>query len=112
MDKDKVFLEHILEAIEEIFVFVQGDKEVVYNDAKTKKAVSRDFEIIGEASGNISDEIKQKNPNVPWREIKDFRNVLIHEYFDVDYEKMWEIMEEELPRLKEQIKVILKDYKN
>jgi len=54
------------------------------NDRKTYSAVIREFEVIGEAVGNIPDEVKQRHSEVEWQDIKDFRNLLIHEYFGVD----------------------------
>lgn len=55
-------------------------------------AIVRNFEIIGEASSNIPTEIRDKYPFIKWRKISDFRNVLTHEYFGIDYEIMWEII--------------------
>ena len=60
-------------------------------------AVVRAFEIIGEASKYISEELKVNNPLLEWRELSDFRNKLIHDYFGIDYEKVWDIIHNELP---------------
>ncbi len=62
-------------------------------------AVIREFEIIGEAVGKLPDELKSRFPDIPWREIKDFRNLLIHEYFGVDLEIVWDAIRAELPPL-------------
>ncbi len=73
-------------------------------DRKTYQAVIREFEIIGEAIGNLSEEYKNKHKNVPWQDIKDFRNILIHEYFGVDLEIVWKVIEEDLPVLTSVVK--------
>jgi uncharacterized protein with HEPN domain len=59
-------------------------------------AVVRCFEVIGEASAMVSNETKTANPSIEWREIKDFRNKLIHDYFGVDYETVWQIIKTDL----------------
>ena len=66
-------------------------------DSKTVDAVIRNFEVIGEASRFVSPEVKSENPLVEWRKISDFRNVLIHDYFGINYQIMWEIIINELP---------------
>jgi len=68
-------------------------------DRKTFSAVIREFEIIGEAVAKIPENIKQKYQNVEWQDIKDFRNLLIHEYFGVDLEIIWKIIHNDLPGL-------------
>lgn len=77
------------------------------NDSKTKDAVERNFEIIGEAASRISDTFKLSYPDVEWRIIKDFRNFIIHEYFGIDNQIVWDIIENRLPELEEEIKKIL-----
>ncbi len=66
-------------------------------------ATIRELEIIGEATGKISQETKEKYPNIDYRTIKDFRNVLAHEYFGVDMQIVWGIVTEKLSNLKEEI---------
>ncbi len=63
------------------------------DDKKTKDAVVRNFEIIGEASRLLTEEFKSDNPQVEWRRLTDFRNRLIHEYFGTDYDTVWKIIE-------------------
>jgi uncharacterized protein with HEPN domain len=72
-------------------------------------AVIREFEIIGEAVGKLSATLKQACPEVPWQDIKDFRNLLIHEYFGVDLEIVWNTIQDELPILMETVRGIEKD---
>jgi len=69
------------------------------SDRKTYSAVIREFQIIGEAVGRLPDELKQRRPDVEWQDIKDFRNLLTHEYFGVDLEVVWKIIQDDLPGL-------------
>ncbi len=75
------------------------DFEQFKGDRKTYMAVIREFEIIGEAVARIPRDVKMHYRNIPWRDIKDFRNVLIHEYFGVDLEIVWKVIHKELKEL-------------
>ena len=95
---DELLVVDIIENAELIFQFVMACAyDELINDKMKIYAVIRAFEIIGEASKYISDELKVKNPLVEWRELSDFRNKLIHDYFGIDYEKVWDIIHNELP---------------
>ncbi len=105
----KLFLTDILESIEAILSFVEGCSfDFFCADRKTFSATIRELEIIGEAIKNISDDIKVKYPDVLWQEIKSFRNKITHEYFGVDGHIVWDIIQNELEPLKQQIDAILK----
>ncbi|MDP3043606.1 MAG: DUF86 domain-containing protein [bacterium] len=110
MQKDpKIFLEHILESINKIEKYVKDiDESDFNNNFLVVDAVVRNLEIIGEAARNLDDNFKSANIHIPWRDIADFRNVLIHEYFGVDKEKIWLVIKKDLPELKKEIKILLK----
>lgn len=95
-----LYLTDILESGLAIHSYVQGIEFKGFTDDRMRySAVIREFEIIGEAVGKLPEDIKAKHPNVPWREIKDFRNMLIHEYFGVDLRIVWNAIHQDLPLL-------------
>ncbi|KKS14067.1 hypothetical protein A2643_03700 [Candidatus Nomurabacteria bacterium RIFCSPHIGHO2_01_FULL_39_220] len=108
MDNDKAYILHILDEIENINNFLGNINFVAFiGDIKTSKAVERSLEIIGEAAKNLSEEFKENNKQIPWRDVAGLRDKIIHHYFDVDYQTIWDIVQKDLPELKE----ILTKYK-
>ena len=102
MDKDKAYILHILDEIENIAKFLMGMDYVTFiGDTKTSKAVERSLEIIGEAAKNLSEEFKEKNKQIPWRDVAGLRDKITHHYFDIDYQTIWDIVQKNLPELKE-----------
>ena len=98
----KLYLEDILTYANKIQKYASNSYyEVLINDEMRVDAIIRNFEIIGEASSNIPQEVRDKYPFVEWRKISDFRNVLAHGYFGIDYEIMWEIIKNKLKIYKE-----------
>jgi len=104
----KLFLEDILESIELIENYVTNiNFEDFKKDRKTVDAVVRNFEIIGEASKNIPEDIRNKHPDIDWKGIIGLRNRISHEYFGISLSVIWEIIKFELPVFKEKIKYLL-----
>jgi len=103
-----MYLEDIQLAMSRIAEYVEGyDFNRFKKDYRTVDAVIRNFEIIGEASRTLDDEIKDKYPDVPWKEMYYLRNRVSHEYFGVDYEIIWDVAVNHLPNNKLQIDAIL-----
>ena len=108
----QVFLDDIQLAMGRIAEYIKGyDFEHFKKDNKTIDAVIRNFEIIGEASKNLDEKIKEKYPEVPWKEMYYLRNRVSHEYFGVDYEIIWDVATNYLPENKVQIDVIIEKEK-
>ncbi|MBA7697997.1 hypothetical protein ES703_106671 [subsurface metagenome] len=108
MRNDRAYLTHIRDAIDTI----EGYLEVVsYEEFTSKKmiidAVVRELEIIGEASNNLSEEFRERHPDIVWRRMKDMRNFLIHEYFGVNIKVVWDTCKEDLPKLSKLINDLL-----
>jgi uncharacterized protein with HEPN domain len=95
---DDLLINDMIECCSSIFAYTKGmNYEAFCNSKITVDAVIRNFEIIGEASKIVSEEIKAAYPLIEFKLMTDFRNLLIHEYFGIDYEKVWEVINNELP---------------
>lgn len=106
--KYEFFLNDILENIKDIKEFIKGySYEDFIKDKKTQNAVTRSFEIIGEAISNLPNNIKEENPHIPWKDIKNYRNIIVHQYWKVDYEAEWSIIETKLDILEKHISQII-----
>jgi len=109
-DRDNLlYLKDMLESIEAIQSFVTDmNFESFISDRKTFSATIRELEIIGEAAGRISTDIQQQYPYLPWRIMKDFRNVLAHHYFGINADIVWDVAIRKLPDIKSQLQTVLK----
>jgi uncharacterized protein with HEPN domain len=88
----------IIEAIEKILEYVEGMAFKQFaDDRKTIDAVVRNFIIIGEAASHLPDDFIEQHPDLPWREMRDMRNIVVHEYFGVDTLIIWETVKNNLP---------------
>jgi len=105
---DKVRLQHIIDAMHEVEVYLQN---VTYDqflqNSEKRFATIKQIEIIGEACNMLSDDLKLQYPAIPWKSIVGFRNISIHEYFGVNLQLVWEIAKNDLPDLKEKMIIIL-----
>ncbi|MDI6801354.1 MAG: DUF86 domain-containing protein [Thermodesulfovibrionales bacterium] len=113
MSEERVLLDYlndILESIADIREFTAGiNREGFFNDKKTIKAVVRSLEVIGEAVSKLPDNIREMYPEIPWQETVAMRNRLIHEYFGVDLDIVWQTIEEDLSPLDEIVKRMLEE---
>jgi uncharacterized protein with HEPN domain len=104
----KMYLEDILNSINRILEYTHDFSFVEFKkDYKTVDAVIRNFEIIGEASKNLPETIKEKYSEIPWIEMYVLRNRISHEYFGIDYEIIWDIISNYLPENQIQIEKII-----
>ena len=105
MKDNLFFLNHILNAITNIENFIKNVKnfDEFNSNNMVFSAVAHEMEVIGEASNNITNDFRLKNPNIPWKKMVSMRNILIHEYFGVDRKVVWDTIREDLPVLKKLI---------
>lgn len=107
---DKIRIIHILEAILEIEKYNENRNfDDFLNDSMFRFACIKQLEIIGEASNHISSITKEKCSEIEWQQIVGMRNLFIHEYFGIDLNIAWDIIENDLPSLKHELKRILED---
>lgn len=104
------YLQDILYAVKRAESFIEGMDFVAFEaDEKTAFAVVRALEIVGEAAKKIPPEVRQKYPDLPWREMAGMRDKLSHDYFGVDFRRVFETMRQDLPSLRASLEKILQD---
>jgi uncharacterized protein with HEPN domain len=106
------YLHDILTAISRIQTDTQEGKEAFFVDTKTQDAVNRNFEIIGEVVKRIPKTILNTQPQIPWQDVAGFRDVLIHEYHEVDLEEVWLVIEQDLANLRQAIEALISTLEN
>ena len=108
---DRSYLWDMLEASHSVRNFVEGKSfhEFLQNEI-LRLAVERKLEIIGEAARHLSEELKQNCPNIPWKVIIGQRHVLVHDYDDIKYERLWNVCQKDLPRLIEQLEQLFSQF--
>ena len=103
------YLTDILTAIDRVKEYVSDqDLESFKENKMIIDAVMRNLEVIGEAVSQLPEEVKTKHPEIPWRDIKDFRNIVAHRYWEINLDRIWDIVCNKLDELHEQISTILK----
>ncbi|MEN6338264.1 MAG: DUF86 domain-containing protein [Phycisphaerales bacterium] len=100
MKDDRVYLRHILECIRRIEEDTAGGKDVFFASRTSQDAVLRNLQTLAESTQRLSEELKMRHPQVEWRRIAAFRNILVHDYLGIDMERIWEIAQRDVPTLK------------
>lgn len=109
MRRDRVYLLDILEAAKLAVSYIENkSKDDFLNDIQCQDAVIRRLEIIGEAARRIEDDTRATFPCLPWREMIGMRNIMIHEYDDIDFDTVFKTVQKDLPSLIESLEKILK----
>ena len=90
-------IEHMIDACEKIMRFTDVTYTVYDSSDEKKAAVARYFEILGEAATRLSDELKERHPEVPWRVAAALRNALIHDYIKIEYSELWDTAKKRYP---------------
>lgn len=107
MKDDSVYLHHIIECIRRIVENVKEGRERFMASHTLQDAVIRNLQTMAESTQRISDELKEAHPEIEWYRIAAFRNILVHDYLGVDIERIWEIVQRDIPELKQAILQIL-----
>jgi uncharacterized protein with HEPN domain len=112
MTGDRVYLRHVLDAIKKIESYVSVGRIGFMSTSHWQGAIIRQLEIMGEATKRLSNNLRPRHTEVPWRRIAGLRDVLIHDYFGVDLAAVWEIIQKDLPKLKGSVEGILPETGN
>ena len=107
MNKDRLYLESIRDCLERIAEYTEPGESEFLASRLIQDGVIRNLEVIGEATKNLSEELRASNPSIPWRQIAGMRDVLIHDYLKVNLSRVWRTVESDLPPLDAAVKRLL-----
>ena len=99
MNKDRLYLESISDCLERIAEYTEHGEATFLASRLIQDGVIRNLEVIGEATKNLSEDLRTANPSIPWRQIAGMRDVLIHDYLKVNLSRVWRTVESDLPPL-------------
>ena len=111
MKDDRIYLQHIRDAITRILTYTASGRDAFLATPQAQDAVIRQLEIIGEAVKHLSAELRQQHPDIPWKRIAGMRDEMIHEYFGVDLNIVWNVVGQHLPAFSQGIERLLRDIK-
>jgi len=109
MREDRRRLLDIAEAIERIEKYASKGREAFEDDELIQNWILHHLQVIGEAARAISEKLKDEHDEMPWQQIVGMRHILFHRYFEVDIDLIWSVVEDDVPVLKQQIDLILKE---
>jgi uncharacterized protein with HEPN domain len=109
MNGDKARLEDILEGIIRVERHA-AEQQTFFQDELIQTWVIHNIQIIGEAAGKLSREFRALHPEVPWPQISGMRNLIVHDYFGIDLDQVWQVVQRDLPVLRDQVEVFLKGF--
>ena len=104
---DEVYLHHIYDSILKIEAYAKTGEDKFFEESHWQDAIIRQLEILGEASKKLSKKFREEYQDIPWKRMAGLRDILIHEYFGVDLNAVWQIVERNIPQLKDQISKIM-----
>ncbi len=109
MRTDTLRLLDAIEQVELIATFSERGREAFFNDAMVQSAILHRLALLGEACRGVSSSTREAHPEIPWAQVIAFRNVLVHDYFGVDLDLVWAIVEGHVPALGDQLRVVAVD---
>ncbi|WP_019864453.1 HepT-like ribonuclease domain-containing protein [Methylovulum miyakonense] len=107
MKNDRIYIEHIIDCIDRIDEYTQNDSFVFMNSTMVQDAVIRNLQTLSESTQKLSDELKAEHPEINWKAISGFRNILVHNYLGLDLPQIWIVIENRLPLLRENLEKLL-----
>lgn len=107
MKDDRLYLTNIKDCIERIESYTSAGKNCFLETPMIQDAVIRNFEVMGEATKRLSETLKAEHPDIAWRQIAGFRDVLIHDYLKININRIWGVIEKDLPLLKRIVEQLL-----
>ena len=108
MKDDRLYLIHISECIERIESYASGlDKGAFLNSTLVQDAILRNLQVMSESTQRLSDALKESHGQIDWRKMAGLRNILVHDYLGVDAERVWNIIQKDMPALKKAIRSLM-----
>ncbi|MEN6424152.1 MAG: DUF86 domain-containing protein [Phycisphaerales bacterium] len=111
MKDDRIYLMHILDCIRRIEEDTVGGGDAFFSSRTLQDAVLRNLQTLAESAQRLSEAIRARYPQIEWHRIGAFRNVLVHDYLGIDIERIWEIIQRDVPDLKKTVLSMLEDRK-
>lgn len=108
MRDDRIYLRHILECLDAIEEYVADGRDAFFDDRKTRQAALRELHELSESAQRLSEAIKEPHQDIPWLAISGFRNVIVHDYLGLNLERVWVIIERDLPPLRAAVEAMLR----
>lgn len=113
MKSDLVYIKHILNEINFLIKETKGTNfEYFLKDEVLKRACARSMEIIGEAVKNVSADLKKKHKEIEWKKIAGLRDKIIHFYFGINWDIVWDVINNKIPQLREKLEIISKEFED
>ena len=107
MTRDRLYLAHIADSIERIRRYTTGGRAAFLDDQMIQDAVLRNLQVLGESARLVSEETRNRAPDIAWTAIAGFRNVLVHEYLTVNVDHVWMVVERDVPALRDAVQRLL-----
>lgn len=107
MNEDRIYLRHVLDAVTDIMAYAQAGEDAFLGDTMRQDAILRKLEVVGEAVKRLSPAVRDLRPDIPWKLVAGMRDQLIHHYFGVDLDLVWNAVRRDLPLLAEAVSDLL-----
>ncbi len=108
MKKDKVYLLYIKDCIEAVEKNIVGGKEAFLSNRQIRSATLRELQTLAESTLQLSEDLQKNHPEIPWKKMRGFRNILVHNYLGIDFELVWTMIQNDLPGLKKSVEKLIK----